>query len=221
MAAHPARFRFRALQALDRLLFAAVSRLETSGIEHFPAAGPYLVAFNHLHWLDIPVLYAVLPHEVAAFMAQLWFRHPAIGPLARALSHPIPVETGVADHRAMAAARRWLETGGVILIAPEGARSRTGALSAGQPGAAYLASRAGVPVVPVAIWGHERAAAVWGTGRRVPVRVAVGPLVGADELSPRARSLELGAHTERIMRAIAVQLPAGYRGVFGEAGPGD
>jgi 1-acyl-sn-glycerol-3-phosphate acyltransferase len=209
---------FVVLQCIGRLLLRLLTRLDVEGANRFPPSGPYLIAFNHLHWLDIPILYTVLPGQVAAFVARVWFDNPLIGRLARRFANGIPVETGVADHQAMAAARRWLEGGGLILIAPEGRRSTTGGLERGQLGAAYLSSRTRSPIVPVAIWGHEGLFPALRRGRRAVINVVVGPPIAAGDLAPKARSAELGEHTETIMRALAARLPERYRGVYRAAG---
>ena len=67
-------------------------------------------------------------------------------------------------------------TGGIVALGPEGHRS-PGGLTQGQTGVGYLASRAGVPVVPMAAWGQERLGVSWQRLQRAPVHVRFGPPV--------------------------------------------
>jgi 1-acyl-sn-glycerol-3-phosphate acyltransferase len=100
-------------------------------------------------------------------------------------------------------------------MAPEGTRSLTRTLQRGKVGAAYLADRAGVPLLPVAIWGTERLPENVRRLRRTPVNMRVGRpfrLPG----DGRARSRDLEAHTDLIMCRIAALLPPQYRGVYSD-----
>jgi 1-acyl-sn-glycerol-3-phosphate acyltransferase len=192
-----------------------MGNLQVEGRENFPATGPYLVVVNHLHWLDVPLVMVTLRHHAAGIAAYEWGRHPVVGRLGRRLGHVIFVRRGT-DHRALVEAIGWLRGGGVLGLAPEGARSQTGALRRGRRGAAYLASRTGVPVVPVAAWGQERILADLKRLHRPRIHVRIGTPFLLPGTPSRAKDDELDAHTDRIMRAIAVLLPPEYRGVYGQ-----
>lgn len=210
------RWFYKLLQALVRGIIRLFGSLHVEGREHFPPHGPYIVAINHLHWMDIPVLFVILPHEVATFAAEKWERNPLVGPLLRTVGHAIFVQRGEPDRKAITRAIQWLKKGGVLGIAPEGTRSRSGTMQEGKPGTAYLATRTGAPVIPVAMWGHER---FWKEVRRLRrprIHIRVGKPISFDDASPRAKGEELDAYTERIMLAIACMLPEPYRGVYRE-----
>jgi 1-acyl-sn-glycerol-3-phosphate acyltransferase len=106
-----------------------------------------------------------------------------------------------------------LAAGGIVAVAPEGRRSKSGGLQRGRNGVARLAVRTGAPVVPVAIWGQEHAFRSWRRLRRAPVDVRFGA-------PPSLRSLEASAPTvvtTRIMVEIARLLPPEYRGAYADA----
>ena len=102
----------------------------------------------------------------------------------------------------------------MIAIAPEGRESMTGALEEGTHGAAYLALKAGVPILPVTFTGTENSR-VYGNLeklRRTEISMIVGPPFTLDEPSNRKEAIEEA--TRKIMGILAAQLPEHYRGVY-------
>lgn len=205
---------YRLRQALVAAAFRSLTHLSIEGTEHYPPIGPYLVVTNHLHWLDVPLAFVALRHEAVGLAATDWAHHPIVGLLGRGFGRAIPVQNE-SDHRAMAEALRCLRGGGVLALAPEGGRSRTGGLRPGRPGAAYLASRTGVPIVPLAAWGHERTFTELRRLRRTRARVCVGQPFRLEGTPNRAKGETLDVYTDHIMRALAALLPPAYRGVYG------
>lgn len=210
------RWFYRALQALIGGIIHFFGIVHVDGLENYPRTGPYIIAINHLHWMDIPVLFITLRHEVATFAAEKWEKHWFVGGLLKTFGHAIFVQRGEADRRALMKALDWLKRGGVLGIAPEGTRSRSGELQPGKPGVAYLATRTGVPVVPVAMWGHEKFWREVRHLRRPHVHVRVGPPMILAGTPNRAKGSQLDAYTEEIMLTIARMLPERYRGVYRE-----
>jgi 1-acyl-sn-glycerol-3-phosphate acyltransferase len=102
------------------------------------------------------------------------------------------------------------------VIAPEGTRSPTGALISGKAGAGYLASKSGLPVVPVAAVGTEDklVMAELKHFKRMQIHVRVGKPFQLPTLSGRNREAGLQGATDEIMCQIAVLLPESYRGVY-------
>jgi len=205
---------YRMVQALHFGLFRALLRWDFEGAANYPSAGPYLVAINHLHALDVPVIFATVPHRIAVIAYEGWADHWLVGTYGRTLTKVIPVNPDRVDHRALATGSAWLRGGGVLGIAPEGQRSPTGGLVTGQPGAAYLASRTGVPIVPVVAWGQENVVGTLARLRRAPVHVRVGQPFVLPGTPNKARSPELEVYTDQIMHALAALLPESYRGVY-------
>lgn len=121
--------------------------------------GPCVVVANHQSHLDVPLLLAALPAElrrraVVPAAADYWFASHRFRALAaQALTDVAPLQRRGGGAHGLGRCREALRDGGVVLIFPEGTRSRSGELGAFHRGAAVLAMDAGVPVVPVAISG--------------------------------------------------------------------
>jgi 1-acyl-sn-glycerol-3-phosphate acyltransferase len=111
-----------------------------------------------------------------------------------------------------------LKEGHVLVIAPEGTRSQTGALIEGRSGASYLAAQSGVPVIPVGIHGSEDQ--VVGANlrrlRRTTIIARVGKPFQLPPLKRGQREQALQAYTDEIMCQIAALLPPEYRGVYAD-----
>ena len=122
---------------------------------------------------------------------------------------------GRPDKRALRAALDGLAQGRVLVIAPEGRYSLTGALEEGTSGAAFLAYKSGAPILPIAITGTENGN-VYGHMKRfcrAPVHVKVGKMFKlAGQVSGRQAALSGGTHL--IMQVLADLLPHAYRGAY-------
>ena len=122
---------------------------------------------------------------------------------------------GRADIRALRAALDGFAEGRVIVIAPEGRYSVTGALEEGSGGAAFLAYKSGALILPIAITGTENEN-VYGhlkKFRRAPVQVTVGKMFKlAEQAESRQEAVAQG--TNQIMQALADLLPEKYRGAY-------
>jgi 1-acyl-sn-glycerol-3-phosphate acyltransferase len=120
---------------------------------------------------------------------------------------------GKPDKRALRAALDGLAEGRMIIIAPEGRYSLTGALEEGTGGAAFLAYRSGAPVLPIILSGTGNAL-VYGymkKFRRAPVHIRVGKMFRlTGQASARREALDAG--TRQIMAALADLLPEKIRG---------
>ncbi len=114
-------------------------------------------------------------------------------------------------------AMKRLRQGGVLAIAPEGTRSRTGTLIQARPGGIYLAWKAGVPILPVALTGTQDALVKDNLKhfRRLQIKATAG---AAFRLPQEARGKDrdelLQEYTDEVMCRIAVLLPEEMRGVY-------
>jgi 1-acyl-sn-glycerol-3-phosphate acyltransferase len=206
--------------AVVRLVVWLFTQARTYGFEHIPSYGPILVVSNHLGDADLVVGMALSPVEVDALSKAELFDYPVIGKLLDAYG-VIWVHRGQPDRHAIRAALDGLRQGRFIAIAPEGRESLTGALEQGTEGAAYLALRAGVPILPLTFTGTENAR-IYGNLkrlRRTDVTMTVGAPFRLEEQPDRKRAIELG--TQIIMRALAAQLPPEYQGVYASTGKCD
>ena len=136
-----------------------------------------------------------------------------VGELMNALG-AIWVRRGEVDRESLRSALEVLKAGGVIGMSPEGTRSRTGGLLEGKIGAAYLASRADAPLVPVALAGTEIGLPSVFRLTRPRLTVTIGKPFCLPGASPRADRSQLQAHTGLIMRTLAAMLPEKLRGAY-------
>jgi 1-acyl-sn-glycerol-3-phosphate acyltransferase len=199
--------------------------IEVDGLENLPARGPAIVAGNHISLFDFVILGSVLRNLTQRVLVTPTF---LIADNCRWLAHAyasqfgdtIYIRRGEGDIDALDTARGVLARGGAIAITPEGRPTR-GALTRARRGVAYLACETGAPVMPLAMFGHDRIADFWKRLRRVPVRIRVGKSLVLDRCGDSPGDLQ--HHADSIMRAIAELMPPEYHGVYSvptaEGGP--
>jgi 1-acyl-sn-glycerol-3-phosphate acyltransferase len=193
-----------------RFLFFLTLHIRLRGRNNLPRKGPYILAANHLSWLDIPLIPAFVPGKVI-FMAKEEVFHSKIGWLARFLG-AFPVKRGEGDRQAIRAADEQLKKQKVLIIFPEGTRSKTHTMAKGHSGVGMIALRAGVPVVPVAIWGSENGL----KKLRAPITISYGEPFTLKPKGSKITREDITESTDEIMKHIAAMLPPSYRGVYGE-----
>lgn len=201
------------MRAIANILLSLISRRECVGLENIPANPPYILVSNHLALFDSPLVLTLCPHTARAFAAAKHRRNPLFLPLMTIMGS-IWVRRGEVDRKALQAALDVLKRGEVLGIAPEGTRARGPyALQKGKVGAAYLATRADVPIVPLGITGTEKIKHDLPRLRRAQVRVVVGKPFHLPN-NGRVPNRELREYTDLIMHRIAELLPEEYRGVY-------
>lgn len=185
-------------------------RFHLEGVERVPGTGGAVLVSNHISYLDfIFAGYAAHPaRRRVRFMAKKQvFDHPVSGPLLRGMRHiPVDREAGAASY---ARALELLRAGEVVGVFAEATISRSFTVKEIKNGAVRLAQEAGVPLLPVALWGTQR---LWTKGRprrlaqrHVPISVLVGePLKPAPEDDVTELTTELrGRMGELVGRAQA------------------
>lgn len=208
---------YRVVRTVIATLVRLLTRFEVHGQEHIPQEGPCLFVSNHLHLLDSPIIMTAIPYRVYVFAGEKWEKHFLFGPLMRSLD-AIFVERGEVDRNALRKALAVLSAKGFLGVAPEGTRSKTGALQLGHRGPAYIALRTGAKLVPLAATGGPEVFAELRRLRRARVRVVFGQPFEPPALVVGQRPSVQQQHelTDEIMYRIAVLLPAEYRGVYGD-----
>lgn len=194
----------RTLRAtLGRVVLAAY-RTRFIGTENIPEGGAVL-AGNHVSYLDPVLLWCGAPRPVH-FMAkvELWESRPLGAALDRLLA--FPVHRGAPDRAALVRATTLLQSGELVGIFPEGTRqdAESGELGEASEGVAFIALRAGVPVVPVGIAGTERALP---RGARIPrfprVTFRFAEPVHPEDVPAAGRKERVDLMTHEVMRRIA------------------
>jgi 1-acyl-sn-glycerol-3-phosphate acyltransferase len=196
-----------------RMLLRLLATVKIEGLENVPPQGGFIMTPNHLSQIDPPLMLAALPRRIRVLAAQKYRRNPILLFLFEGMGC-IWVRQFEADHEALRACLRFLRSGGVLGVSPEGTRSRiTHALIRGRGGAAFLASRSGVKILPAAVWGTDTFFHDVLHFRRPKVFVRFGKPYLLD-FSTHAKGPELENATDDIMCAIAAVLPPSYRGEY-------
>lgn len=182
------------------------------GTQHLPLRGGAVLAANHVSYFDF--MFVGLPAHLRGrrfvrFLAkESVFANPVSGPLMRGMHH-IPVDrgAGAAAYRQAVAA---LTAGELVGVFPESTISRSFVPRPIKGGAARMALQAGVPLIPVAIWGGHR---VWTSGRAPRLQRHIPVSIWIDEPLPLAAgesAAELTARLAARLRAMVDEVVAQY-----------
>jgi 1-acyl-sn-glycerol-3-phosphate acyltransferase len=208
---------------IDWLCFRVYCRkFEVIGKENVPLEGPLIVASNHLNNADPPAIALAFPRYPTYMAKREMIGWPILGPAFRWFG-AFPVRRGEADLAALRMASEIVQSGKMLVMFPEGTRSRTGGLTRGHPGTAMVALRTGAPVIPVAVTGTEVVKWPWIFLKplSIPhVRVVIGKPFHVPPVE-RINNETARQTTDFIMRKIAELLPPEYRGVYAETEPAE
>jgi 1-acyl-sn-glycerol-3-phosphate acyltransferase len=190
----------------------AVSRVKVrvEGLEKIKEDGSYVFVSNHLSYMDTPVALANIPVQFRFLAKRGLFQIPFLGwHLARAGHIPVPRGDARAAVKTMTLAAEVVREQKIsLLIFPEGGRSRKGEMRPFMEGAAYIAIRAGVPLVPVGLKG-TREVLPYGSGniRGGPVILRIGDPIPTDQATVRDRLHLTELLRERIIKLVGQNLP--------------
>jgi 1-acyl-sn-glycerol-3-phosphate acyltransferase len=204
------------LRWLIHAVLRAVTKIQVIGYENLPEKGGFVIAVNHLGILDAPMAYYALDNwNLFIPVAEKWAENPFLRWLGKHLNF-IFVNRFNPDLKAMREMIRRMEDGQTLVIAPEGTRARDEKMAQGKPGVAYLASKMGWEIVPVAISGSEDRL-LWGNlkrFRRTPIKLTAGKAFTLPPFPKENRDCVLQQYTDEIMCRIAVMLPEKNRGYY-------
>jgi len=198
-----------------RALFAAQGlKFTIIGAENIPTSGGAVLVSNHLGYFDFAYagLAANPSGRLVRFMAKDdVFRHRISGPLMRGMHHiPVDRTAGAASFREAVSV---LRAGEIVGVFPEATISRSFELKGFKSGAVRMAQAAGVPVLPMTIWGSQR---VWTKGHpkrlgrtNVPITLSVGePIVAGREDNADELNGQLRARMTELLHAAQEAYPA-------------
>ncbi|MDQ6819770.1 MAG: 1-acylglycerol-3-phosphate O-acyltransferase [Actinomycetota bacterium] len=172
------------------------------GREHIPAKGPVIIAANHRSFLDPFVIATMARRPMYYVTKKELFKHRWLAWILNALG-AFPVDRGAGDEQSIETAKQILARGDIVLIFPEGTRTRPGSLGKPKRGVGRLALETGAPVVPVAMIGTEDVRRGWRIRPR-KVRIRAGRPLRFPRVEGASPALA-GAVTERIWPCVMLQ----------------
>lgn len=209
---------YRSIIGLARTVFFAQGlKFDVRGSERIPPVGGAVIAINHTGYMDFT--YAGLPPRATKryirFMAKKEvFDNGISGPIMRAMRH-IPVDRA-AGADSYTAALDYLRRGELVGVYPEATISRSFEIKGFKSGAARMAIEAGVPIIPMVIWGAQR---VWTKGHpkrlgrtNTPIRIQVGAPIASPPAQGdiTAAATELTERLRATMQQMLIELQQGY-----------
>jgi 1-acyl-sn-glycerol-3-phosphate acyltransferase len=212
----------RIAAALARFGLSSLARVRVEVDGELPREGPLIVVANHMSNADPPLVAGWLTPKLGRQMHILAKESLFVGPIGAILRRlgATPVRSGGSDIEAYRVARGVLDRGEVLTIFPEGTRSRDGKIAAAKPGVAMLATRSGVPILPVGVSGTDRflgrSVRFPRIGSRVTLRVGRPFTVTVDPSLPRRAGIEQAS--DSIMAHIAELVDERHRGRYASHG---
>lgn len=193
-------------------------RVTVVGVERVPRRGPLIVVSNHLNDADPGIIATRMPRRIVFMTKVELFRIPVLGTMLR-LYGAFPVRRGEADLSALRKSKEALRDGLALGLFPEGTRSGERAtLGKAWPGAALIALRGRVPILPVGITGSQHMG-MPGMFLRVFHRYDITLKIGEPFFLEQPARIDTHAAEEGIeiiMEKIAALLPEEYRGYYGD-----
>lgn len=205
------------LQRLARLALALLTDLEIAGRENLPQGGPLLVVANHFSYIDPVAMVQIVPWPIEFVGGFQMPNAPSWATWIPKVWGYYPVYRGTGSRHALRAAEAVLAQGGVLGIFPE-AGSWATVLRPARPGAAYLATRTGAPILPMGFAGLVDVFPRLRRGRRAHVTLRIGQPFGPFDAAGRgrARRQQVDEIGHEIMRHIAELIPPERRGHYSD-----
>ena len=201
---------------LVRAVFNLAARVEVKGYEYLPKEGSFVIATNHLGIADAPIaFYALDRWDMFVMVGEKWKEKAFFRFLGRYFNF-IFIDRFNPDIKALRQVIHLMKENNILVIAPEGTRSRIGSLIEAKPGVSYLATKLNRPIVPVALTGTEDKVLFGSLKRfkRAHITITAGPAFTLPPLPRENRDEMLKQYTNEIMCHIAAILPEKYHGFY-------
>jgi 1-acyl-sn-glycerol-3-phosphate acyltransferase len=210
--------RLKFTRLLIRFLLRLLTRVEVRGKENIPTNGNFIIAANHIGLVDAFLPFHIINNtNLVLLVGEKWEKLWIMRWLGRGLNF-LFVDRFNPDLKAIREVIARMKHGEVLVITPEGTRSKVGYLIEGKPGVSYLAAKMGYPLAPVGISGTFDKIFFGQLKRlhRPHIIVSIGPVFNLPPLPTDAQSRDeaLKTDTDEIMCRIAALLPQEQRGVY-------
>jgi 1-acyl-sn-glycerol-3-phosphate acyltransferase len=204
---------FYFLRGLARLCFKSFSKIIVEGIENIPPYGPLIVVCNHVSYNDPPYVAAIFPRPVFFLGKKELFGKKIIGTILKKVN-VIPLDRSAMGISGLKSALRLLGKDQVMVVFPEGSRSRDGSLKKGQKGVSFMALKSESPIIPIAITGTD-SFPVWRLWMPLKtVHIKIGTAFTLPVIDGHVNSFVLASITDMIMNRLSELLPADKKGVY-------
>jgi 1-acyl-sn-glycerol-3-phosphate acyltransferase len=203
---------------LIRFIIKLIANVVIRGYHNLPEKGGFVIAVNHLGFLDAPLAYYGLNNwNLFIPVAEKWGDYAILRWLSKYLN-AIFIDRFNPDLKSMREMIKRMEDGQTLVIAPEGTRARDEKMAQGKPGVAYLASKMGWTIVPVAIIGTEDRLVIQNLKKfkRTSIQLIAGTPFTLPPFPKENREEKLQEYTDEIMCRIAVMMPEKNRGFYAE-----
>jgi 1-acyl-sn-glycerol-3-phosphate acyltransferase len=211
------------IYAVLRWLMRAMTRtyliglFKVVGAENVPRKGPLIICPSHSGTLDPPMVPAFTPRGDTWSMAKSEYFKGGLTEFFFRRYHAFPVVRHSADRTALRVSFDLLKAGHALIIYPEGTRVESGVLATPEPGAGFIAQKAGVPILPVGLTGTRECLPKGGRWpRRVPVSITFGKPFLVAAKRPDGTRVSHQEAADAIMLEIAELLPPHQRGAFSD-----
>lgn len=196
----------------------SIAKVEIRGYENIPTTGGFVIAVNHLGFLDVPLaLYGLEKWDLFIMVAEKWEKLFLWRWIGRHFNF-VYVDRHNPDLKAMRNMMRRMENGQTLVVAPEGTRARDEKMAQGKPGVAYLASKMGWQIVPVSVIGTEDRVLLNNLKhfRRTQITLIAGEVFTLPPFPKENREEKLQNYTDEIMCRIGIMLPDKNLGYYAD-----
>lgn len=207
-------WQFKLVNRILRFIFRAVCRIDHQEITQIPRRGPMVIVCNHVNFLEAPVLLPHIddPNFIGVAKKESW-NNPLFNYLFN-LWGVISIDRDSIDREAFRKVQEALRADKILVVFPEGTRSKDGKLLPGKSGVVAMIMRSGVPVLPVAMHGYEHFWENLKRLRKTDFHLEIGEPFRLDFNGELPSREERQAATDEIMYKIAELLPEQYRGHY-------
>jgi 1-acyl-sn-glycerol-3-phosphate acyltransferase len=197
-----------------RGLTSLICRIDDAQLARVPERGPLILVTNHINILEIPIIYTrLMPRRAHGLVLADRWKNPLLRWILSTTEN-IPLVRGEANPDGFRRALAVLKAGEMLIVMPEGTRSRTGQLQIAHTGVVLLALRSGALLLPIGFHGAEKYKDNLSRLRRTNFYLEVGkpftlrrPEAGLDRQTRQQMA-------DEIMYQVAAILPPEYRGVY-------
>jgi 1-acyl-sn-glycerol-3-phosphate acyltransferase len=186
------------------LLRIAGVKVTVEGLDRIQPGGNYVFVSNHVSYMDIPVVLGIIPEEFLFLAKSSLFHIPFLGTHLKTAGHVmVPLEDPRSAIKTLQHTAALLRDGRSTLVFPEGGRSETGDLREFKDGAAFLAIRAQIPVVPLAMIGLRNILRMHTlTFHRGKVTLRIGQPISTDGMTTHDRAKLTAAVRQAIVEML-------------------